>query len=118
MKAKTIQCLFAWLFLPCVVLAQSGVPQTATPQNDTDLAAEVRALREALLQTQKQMAAQQHEIEALKEAKTEHPSTLATPYLLPAGSWTLKMSSAPPIRRTTSPPTSPLYRIATRRRAI
>ncbi|MDQ1404557.1 MAG: hypothetical protein QOG55_186 [Acidobacteriaceae bacterium] len=66
MKSKTIQLSFAWLLLPCVMLAQSSAQQNGTSQSNTDLAAEVKALREALLQTQKQVAAQQGEIETLK----------------------------------------------------
>ena len=66
MRAKTNQLLFVWLLFPCVVLAQSSAQQTGSPQNDMDLAAEVKALRTALLQTQKQVAAQQLEIESLK----------------------------------------------------
>ncbi len=47
----------------------SGTSQRANPDssaNDTNLAAEIKSLREALSQTQKQMAAQQREIQALK----------------------------------------------------
>jgi hypothetical protein len=74
---KPIRILFACLFLPVVALGQSSNANPDFPANDTNLAAEVKALREALLQTQKQMAAQQHEIEALKErAKTEQAASV------------------------------------------
>jgi hypothetical protein len=76
MKAKAIHFSFVCLLLPSIALAQGSAQQTDSSKNDTNLAAEVKALREALLQTQKQMAAQQREIEALKErAKTEQTAS-------------------------------------------
>src|SRR5579863_5479806 len=77
MKAKAIHFSFVCLLLPCIALAQGSAQQTGSSKNDTDLATEVKALRDALLQTQKQMAAQQREIEALKErAKTEQAASV------------------------------------------
>jgi hypothetical protein len=77
MKAKAIHFSFVCLLLPCIALAQGSAQQTDSSKNDSDLAAEVKALRDALLQTQKQMAAQQLEIEALKErAKTEQAASV------------------------------------------
>jgi hypothetical protein len=61
-------------------MAQSGVPPTEAPPSNSDLASEVRALREALLQTQKQMAAQQQEIETLKEERIEQAASLGNPH--------------------------------------
>jgi len=60
------------LVTPGLIWAQSSAQVTDTSQSNPDVAAELKALREALLQTQKQMAAQQQEIEALKNGvKTE-----------------------------------------------
>jgi hypothetical protein len=60
------------LVTPGLIWAQSNAQVTDTSQSNPDVAAELKALREALLQTQKQMAAQQQEIEALRNGvKTE-----------------------------------------------
>ena len=60
------------LVTPGLIWAQSSAQVTDTSQSNPDVAAELKALREALLQTQKQMAAQQQEIEALRNGvKTE-----------------------------------------------
>jgi hypothetical protein len=63
---KPILILITCLLLPCVVRAQGSSVNSGSSANDTGLAAEIKALREALSQTQIQMAAQQREIEALK----------------------------------------------------
>ena len=63
---KPIYILLACFLLPGVVEAQTSSPNPDSSANDTNLATEVKALREALLQTQRQMAAQQREIERLK----------------------------------------------------
>ncbi len=60
-----------YLFLAClplagVALAQDGGQDPKFSTNATNLAGEVQALRQALAQTQKQLAAEQQEIEALK----------------------------------------------------
>lgn len=69
---KRLRTLCLLLGAPGILWAQAGSPNPDSRQNDSDVAAEVKALREALLQTQKQVAAQQQEIEALKgRAKTE-----------------------------------------------
>jgi hypothetical protein len=79
MKAKAIHFSFVCLLLPCIALAQGSAQQTDPSKNDTDLAAEVKALRDALLQTQKQMAAQQREIEELRErAKTDQAAPVGS----------------------------------------
>src|SRR5277367_4861999 len=73
---KPIYTLIACLVLAGVVRGQTGSANPDSSANDTNLAAEIKALREALLQTQKQMAAQQREIEALKEgAKAEQTAS-------------------------------------------
>jgi hypothetical protein len=74
---KPTYILIACLLLTSVVRGQTSGANPDSSANDTNLAAEVKALREALLQTQKQMAAQQQEIEALKErAKTEQAASV------------------------------------------
>jgi len=74
---KPIHILFACLFLPVAALGQSSNANPDSSVNDTNLASEVKALREALLQTQKQMAAQQREIETLKaQSKDEATRTV------------------------------------------
>src|ERR1700722_11886285 len=74
---KPILILLACFLWAGVTQAQTSEVNHDSPADHTDLAAEVKALREALLQTQKQMAAQQHEIEALKErAKTEQAASV------------------------------------------
>jgi hypothetical protein len=63
---KPFHILLACFLLPSVVKAQTSGANPDSSANDTNLATEVKALREALLQTQKQMAVQQREIETLK----------------------------------------------------
>lgn len=58
--------LWLMVLVPCTLLAQTNAGNAGPSPSNSDLAAEVKALREALLQTQKQVAAQQKEIEALK----------------------------------------------------
>jgi hypothetical protein len=63
---KPIYILIACLFLAGVVRAQTSAANPDSSATDTNLAAEIKSLREALSQTQIQMAVQQREIEALK----------------------------------------------------
>jgi len=63
---KPVHILFACLLLPGAARAQTTSAKPDSSANGTNLTAEVKALREALLQTQRQMAAQQREIETLK----------------------------------------------------
>jgi hypothetical protein len=63
---KAIYIFFALLLLPGAVLAQAAGQEPDSSTNNSNLTAEVKALREALLQTQTQVAAQQQEIEILK----------------------------------------------------
>jgi len=73
---KTICLLFAFLLWPGAMLAQAGAQAPDSSANNPDLVAEVKALRDALLQTQKQVAAQQHEIEMLKtQSKAGSPNS-------------------------------------------
>jgi len=64
---RSVLCT-AWLLLivPSLVYGQTAAPQAASSPNPSDVGAEMKALREALLQTQQQVAAQQQEIEILK----------------------------------------------------
>jgi hypothetical protein len=64
---KCLRSLLLLLVTPGFIWAQASAPQVGSYQNDTELAAELKALREALSQTQKQMASQQQEIEALRQ---------------------------------------------------
>ena len=71
---KRICVFFTLLFLPGMALAQTSSQDPHSSVDDTNLAAEVKALREALQQTQKQLVNQQHEIEALKEQSKNGPA--------------------------------------------
>src|SRR5208282_5180597 len=64
MKLSLIWC--ALLLSPGLVLAQTSSQKSDSSSSNSDLATEVKALREALLQTQKQVALQEREIETLK----------------------------------------------------
>src|SRR5271156_4264867 len=63
-KIALILCLI--LAAPGLLWGQASAQKADSPQNDSDVAAELKTLREALSQTQKQVALQQQEIEALK----------------------------------------------------
>ncbi len=77
MKATNI--LLACLLLPGITWAQAEGQNTGSvPASVTGLAFEVQALREALSQTQKQVAAQQAEIQTLKTQSKAVAMTLAT----------------------------------------
>src|SRR5271156_4885781 len=54
------------LVSPGLVLAQASSQKSDSSSSNSDLATEMKALREALLQTQKQVALQEREIETLK----------------------------------------------------
>ena len=60
-----------------MLLAQDSGQEPNSSTNNPNLAAEVKALRDALLQTQKQVAAQQREIETLKRQSKTGPTTSA-----------------------------------------
>ena len=63
---KAFYILFASLILPGSIPAQAVGEQLDSSASTANLVAEVKELREALLKTQKQVAAQQREIETLK----------------------------------------------------
>src|SRR5258708_38464354 len=75
---KPICVFFALLFLPGMMLGQTSGQDPNSSADNTNLAAEVKALREALQQTQKQSATQQHEIETLKEQSKNGPAAVGT----------------------------------------
>ena len=81
---KLIYFLLALLLLPAVVLAQGSGQEHDSSKSNTDLTAEVNALREALTQTQKQLAAQQHEIETLKVQWKNAVAASTTSKLVPS----------------------------------
>src|SRR5262249_50433617 len=59
-----ILCLL--LFAPGVIFAQHSPETLDSSPNNSEVATELKTLREALMQTQRLVAAQQQEIEALK----------------------------------------------------
>jgi len=63
---KILYLLSVWLFLAGAVLAQDSSQDPKLSTDGVDLAGEVKALREGLSQTQKQLAAEHQEIETLK----------------------------------------------------
>jgi hypothetical protein len=65
MKPLVASCLL--LLAPGLVFAQAGPQNPDSSQNNSDVAAELKAVRETLVETQKELAAQRREIEALKE---------------------------------------------------
>src|ERR1700719_2673060 len=80
---KPIHILCACLLLSGVARAQTSSADSDSSADNTNLATEVKALREALLQTQRQMAAQQREIETLK-AQSKNAVTVPAPSELPS----------------------------------
>jgi hypothetical protein len=80
---KPIHILFACLLLSGVARAQTSSADSDSSADNPNLATEVKALREALLQTQRQMAAQQREIETLK-AQSKNAVTVPAPSELPS----------------------------------
>src|SRR5260370_12176327 len=80
---KLIYFLVILLLLPAIVLAQGSGEEHDSSKNKTDLTAEVKALREALMQTQKQLAAQQQEIETLKAQSKNALAASTTSKLMP-----------------------------------
>jgi hypothetical protein len=84
---KAIHILLACLLLPGITWAQAnGQDAGSQPANGRDLAAEVQALREALSQTQKQVAAQASEIQTLKAQSKDASMTPAADNGIPAES--------------------------------
>jgi hypothetical protein len=80
---KMTYMFLALLLLPGALFAQASSEQPDSPANNPSLVAEVKALRDALLQTQKQVAAQQREIEILKTQPKAAPASGAENQLSP-----------------------------------
>ena len=80
---KAIYIFFALLLLPAALLGQATGQETDSSANNSDVTTEVKALRETLLQMQKQMAAQQQEIENLKAQSNSRATASAANRLLP-----------------------------------
>jgi len=84
---KAIHILLACLLLPGITWAQAnGQDAGSRPASGSGLAAEVQALREALSQTQKQVAAQASEIQTLKAQSKDASMTPAGDNGIPAES--------------------------------
>src|ERR1700723_96042 len=92
---KVIRVLCLALVMPGFLWAQTRPQKADSSANDSDVAAELKALREALSQTQKQMTSQQQEIEALRQrlgagqpasvsAPAEAPQVINAALTLPA----------------------------------
>lgn len=95
---STILCFF--ILIPGVIYGQTTSQQANPSPNNSDVAAELRALREALLRTQDQVAAQQQEIESLKaQLKTGQPGSAS---LMPASFTTQPSLSSQPSPETPS----------------
>jgi len=104
---KPIHILLACLLLPGVVRAQSSSARADSSASDTNLAAEVKALREALLQTQRQMAAQQREIETLKAQSKDGATRIVTIDPAPSpGEKAAAGSVAPSVEPSTTDPSA------------
>src|SRR5580693_2687043 len=115
---RAIHIVLAFLLLAGITWAQAtGQDAGSPPASGTDLAAEVQALREALSQTQKQVAAQQAEIQTLKTQPKAAPATPAVGNQVPAETEPITQdfaspdtansaqSSAHPAEQTEKPPT-------------
>ena len=91
---RGIHILVACVLLPGVALAQAkGQDSDSLPGSGTDLASQVQALREALAQTQKQVAAQASEIQTLKAQSKAGAMTPAADDQLPTAERTYDLSS-------------------------
>ena len=81
---KPLRTLCLVLLAPGLMWAQASAPKPDSSPNDTELAAELKALREALSQTQKQMTSQQQEIEALRQQLgAGQPASVSAPAQAP-----------------------------------
>jgi len=92
---KAICVFFAFLLLPGTMPAQARGQEPSSAGN-MNLAAEVNALREALQETQKQVADQQREIEALKAQPKSGQATSSAKRLSPMEGETSPPNSASP----------------------
>jgi hypothetical protein len=86
MRSLRVLCLL--LIAPGVIRAQSNPQKPDSPPNNSDVATELKTLREALMQTQRQVADQQREIETLKARSNNSPASSAAGHLPPTESET------------------------------
>ena len=91
-----LQTVWLLLALPGLVYGQTAAPQADSSPNTSDVGVEVKALREALLQTQQQVAAQQQEIEILKAQSKTGPTATVSSAPISASTEAVSPSSAPP----------------------
>jgi hypothetical protein len=74
---RGLRALCLLLVAPSLIWAQASPQKPDSSPSNPDVASELKAVREALLQTQKQLALQQREIETLKErAKTDQAASV------------------------------------------
>lgn len=92
---KVIYLFFALLCLSGKLQAQAGGQLPDSSANNPNLVDEVRALRDALLQTQRQVAEQQREIEILKTHSKAAPERVADSRLSRTESETSSLDPAP-----------------------
>jgi len=100
---KAFYILFASLILPGSIPAQAVGEQLDSSASTANLVAEVKELREALLKTQKQVAAQQREIETLKTQPRHGLPTPISKEISPIDGETTASDSVP------APSTLPVY---------
>jgi hypothetical protein len=95
---KMLYPLCLLLFVPSLVQAQTGSPNSDSSRDNSDVAAEVKALREALLQTQQQVALQQREIETLRErGKVDQDAPVNPVQTTPLASYTAIHTASSPV---------------------
>jgi hypothetical protein len=105
MTMKLLHILCVLLLAPGLVLAQAGSQKSDSSSNNSDLATEVKALREALLQTQKQVAVQEREIETLKgERAKADPAPSAGNEPPPSAMHVATYTTVPSLGRPSSSP--------------
>ena len=102
---KAFYILFASLILPGSIPAQAVGEQLDSSASTANLVAEVKELREALLKTQKQVAAQQREIETLKTQPRHGLPTPISKEISPIDGETNASDSVP------APSTLPVYAV-------
>src|SRR6266481_1761481 len=99
---RTTHFLFlVWLLLPGVALAQANGEGSDPSTNNANLTGEVNALREALTQTQKQLAAQQQDIESLRaQLKAGRTNSATNERVPPEGEKTARDSASSALQAT------------------
>jgi len=97
MRIRVLAAALVFLASSAVAQQPNAAQKTDTSPSNTDVAAEVKELREALAQTRKQVAAQELEIEALKARGTTDPAapvgTVQPPSAMQVATYTTRPSS-------------------------